>query len=647
MKKVTLKKLVLHNFKNAEHLEINFDEKLTEIFGENRAGKTTIVDAYTWLLFGKDSDNSADFNVKRLDSRNNIIHHLDHEVEGTFIVDGEEIILRRILRENWTKKRGSEITELTGNDTTYKINDVPRKAGEYKAQIELIINEELSKMITNPLFFNKVMKWEERRKILSLMAGQITNEDILPEIQGDKTELIQLLNEGKNLVDEKKRLAANRKRIKDELDLIPPRLDEVVRDLPEVKNWDEIESEIDSKKKLIEEIEERIENKSLSQKQLQDEISEKQTEKFKLERELTALKNESLISSNREVNEIKVQINALENQKTSKESELETLQCLIEETKKEIVSLKEIKDGLSRQWDEVNAEVFKMDSEKSYCPSCARPLDNALELEVELRDNFMRSIKNKKEEINEKGVSCAEKITLAETKLKKLETDSIDVKASIIDIYLDLNELLKTDLNEKTDVEFSKEMIDLSDKIAFFKIPELIPVDTSDLKEEKRIIQERIQELTTELSGKLLIEKAKERQEELKSSQRSMASEIAGIESVEMQIELYHKAEMEAVESRVNSKFKVVKFKLYESQINGGESPTCVCMINGVPYKDLNTGDKLLAGLDIINALQNHFKVFSPVFIDNKESLTHRVNVDSQLIMLSAMVGQKVLKIVS
>jgi len=646
MKKVILKSLILKNFRRAENVKIEFDSEYTDISGENETGKTTIYDGFSWLLYNKNSKSQSDFNIKRLDKNNKVIHNLDHEVTGILIIDGEEKTLKKVLREDWTKKRGSETTELTGHTTTYSIDDVPKSATEYKSFVNSILNEELSKMITNPLYFNDVMKWEERRKVLQMMAGTITSQDILPEIEGNKSELIQLLSEGKNLADEKKRLASKRKTIKEELDLIPSRLDENLRNIPEEKNWEEIESEIDSKKKRIDELEEKIENKSSGQIELQNEISRKEKEKFELEQRLRMLKNDALISANREINEIKVQISSLENEKKSKGSELESIQGLIQSTKKDIASFKEIKDDLSAQWDKVNAEVFKMDAEKSCCPSCKRPLENALDIEAELRDNFIKSVNSRKNDINERGVSYAEKIKKAEAIIKNLEKDEIEVKSKIVDIENDLKELLKKDLSEKTDVEFSKEMIYLSNEIAKFKIPELIPVDTSELKEEKRSLQNEIESLTTELAGKLTIQKAKERQEELKNSQRSMSSEIANIESVEMQIEKYTKAEMELVESRINSKFRVVKFKMFETQLNGGEAPTCICMIDGVPYKDLNKGGEIRAGIDIVNALQNYFQISAPVFIDNKEALTSREQMNFQAIALSALEGQKTLKVV-
>src|SRR5690606_26546227 len=113
MKKVTISKLTLQNFKGIKNLAITLNP-ITKVFGDNATGKTTLVDAFTWLLFGKDSTDRKDFSIKTFDSQNNVIHKLDHEVTATCSVDGEEMTLRRVIREKWVTKRGSENAELTG-----------------------------------------------------------------------------------------------------------------------------------------------------------------------------------------------------------------------------------------------------------------------------------------------------------------------------------------------------------------------------------------------------------------------------------------------------------------------------------------------------------------------------------------------------
>ena len=52
--KITIKSIHIENFKGINMLDVNFSVK-TKISGQNAVGKTTIFDAFTWLLFNKNS----------------------------------------------------------------------------------------------------------------------------------------------------------------------------------------------------------------------------------------------------------------------------------------------------------------------------------------------------------------------------------------------------------------------------------------------------------------------------------------------------------------------------------------------------------------------------------------------------------------
>src|SRR4051812_24523619 len=104
MKKVTLVSLQVRNFKGIHEFKVEFGSN-TKIHGANGSGKTTIVDSFFWLLYGKNSHNQTAFNIKALDSENNPVHNLEHEVEGVFEVteDGKTYChnLKRVFKEKW------------------------------------------------------------------------------------------------------------------------------------------------------------------------------------------------------------------------------------------------------------------------------------------------------------------------------------------------------------------------------------------------------------------------------------------------------------------------------------------------------------------------------------------------------------------
>ena len=70
--RMSLEKMVIENFKGTRKLTIDFAEE-THIFGMNGTGKTTIPDAFSWVLFNKDSKGNApgsdNFREKPLDTR--------------------------------------------------------------------------------------------------------------------------------------------------------------------------------------------------------------------------------------------------------------------------------------------------------------------------------------------------------------------------------------------------------------------------------------------------------------------------------------------------------------------------------------------------------------------------------------------------
>ena len=191
MKTIRLKQLKINNFKGIKALKLDFGtDGNNTIYGANGSGKTTVFDSFTWLLFGKDSQGKSDFEMKPLDQENNIIHNQEVEVSAELLIDGEVVELRKVLSEKWTKKRGSETAEFTGNETNYFFNSVPLTQKEFTFKITNIVEEYIFKVLTNPIAFVS-LKWQEQRVILLEIAGIPSDAEIA---LGD-TDLENLINE--------------------------------------------------------------------------------------------------------------------------------------------------------------------------------------------------------------------------------------------------------------------------------------------------------------------------------------------------------------------------------------------------------------------------------------------------------------------
>ena len=173
--KIALISLVLENFKGIQNFEFVPDSKNTAVYGTNASGKTTLADAYYWLLFGKDSTGATNFDVKTIGTSG-----LDYSVAGVIEVDGKSHSLKRILNEKWERRRGDTEKKLKGNTTAYFIDGVPVKEKDFKAFIENnLVSEKTYQMLTDPDYFAGKLDWKSRRNQLIEWFADISDRDII------------------------------------------------------------------------------------------------------------------------------------------------------------------------------------------------------------------------------------------------------------------------------------------------------------------------------------------------------------------------------------------------------------------------------------------------------------------------------------
>lgn len=254
-----------------------------------------------------------------------------------------------------------------------------------------------------------------------------------------------------------------------------------------------------------------------------------------------------------------------------------------------------------------------------------------------LTKNFNDAKARKLNEINAQGTTNKEEIATREKQIGDLQ-NKIDALQSSVNQQESLLPGLKSNLTkiQEASVVDSERVIAAKAKIEAFVMPEAPVIDNEELKQKKQQLQNDLKELNTKLATEEQIKKIEERIKELETQERTMANSLAELEKKEFTMAQFSKAKIETIENRINGKFKVVKFKMFEQQINGGEIECCECMVNGVPYSDVNTAGKINAGIDIINALTEHYNVSAPIFIDNRESVIELIPCESQIINLIA-----------
>ena len=164
---IEIKSMDISNFKGIRSLHLDFHSGVNTLYGDNATGKTSVYDALTWLLFGKDSHGNSAFSIKPIGAASGVMP----EVTAVLSVNGETLTLRKTLRERWEKHRGSAESRFAGNTTDYFVDDVPRKESEYKRIIAGYIDESQFKLLTSVYAFAHDMHWKDRRALLSEICG--------------------------------------------------------------------------------------------------------------------------------------------------------------------------------------------------------------------------------------------------------------------------------------------------------------------------------------------------------------------------------------------------------------------------------------------------------------------------------------------
>ena len=652
---IQLHKLILTNFKGIRQLTIEFNA-ITNIHGDNGTGKSTIFDAFTWLLFGKDSHDAKDFNIKTLDETGKAMPMLEHEVEGILSVVGQKSTLRRVYSEKWTRRRGAEQSELTGHETLFYWNGVPLQASEYKTRIETLVNEGLFKLLTSTLYFNS-MKWQDRRQVLILIAGKITNTEILGKMNNLQVkEITAILNSGKDLSELRKEIAVRKKKLSDDLKAIPSRIDEVTKGLPEPVDFGAVKADISKKQADLLDVENTITDHVTAYKEKGEAIQAVQNQIFELRETLNSLRFEAKTKTQKVLNEQTLKINDLRQKQSLLTRQLKDEQHALDVSVQSKTALEAEISELRSEWNVVSTAELTFSENEFICPTCKRALDpeSITEKSAQLIQAFTENNSKLLADITSRGrrlsVLLCETTTDIETTKEEIHKLSASLEALTHQLHEIEAPLSSTEpkcnpssgKSESTaslsepDFDSTPQAVEIRQQIADLELQilESPKLDMESLKQQKSGLHSEIYNLQVTLGHLDVINRGKTRINELLALEKSLASQISNLEKQEFAVDAYTRSQMDLVEARVNGKFSLVKFRMFNTLINGGIEEACDCMVQGVPYTDVNSAGKIQAGIDIINTLSKHYSITAPIWIDNRESTNNIPHTESQLINL-------------
>ena len=642
MKQIKLKELSLRNFKGIRSLDMTFDKEEVFVYGENGTGKTTVCDAFSWLLFGKDSKGKSDsnFNIKTLDENGKPILKLEHHVIGVLSVDGKDVKLQRCYVEKWVKPRGTTEETLKNHQTEFYVNDVKMATKqEYDSTVASILPEDVSRMITNPFYFTSLNPDVQKSMLLD-MAGDVTDQDVA----GLKPEYVELLAQlsGKPLAQFAREIAAKKKAIKDELLVIPSNIETANRLKPEEEDWVALDDELTEKKERKAELEATLSDKSkLVEKEyerknnIQKAIGEKRISLTQKENELRATADKGRNDVSLKIRDMEYKLKLHEGDLVRKRNEISSYEAQIQRMNTEL-------DTLRGQYRQISQEQLTYPEGAFVCPTCHRQLeaDDIAAKQHEMEANFNQSksarlqanstkgkgIKASLEETKKKREDALAKVAELEAMIEQIKADIEAQKASMPE-SVDVRQLIESDADC---IAIRNEIAELENQLTM----EAKPVDTTDLKDGIKVLDSAISELVKRLAKREAIERADKEIATLEEKRIANNQALADLEKTEFVMLDFQKAKDNELMKRINGMFQIVSFSFVNEQLNGGEKLTCVCTIDGVPYPDLNDAKKLNAGLDIINAMCKVKGISAPIFIDNRERVNEIIPTISQVINL-------------
>lgn len=645
MKLINLK---LRNFKGIKEFALETFGESQAIFGDNGTGKTTLFDAFSWLLFDKDSANRKDFEIKTLGVDGEPIHGLEHEVEGVLEIGGSQLSLKKVYSENWTKKRGSIEREFTGHTTNYLIDGVPVKKNEYEARITSIVDEDAFKLLTNPRHFNEVLHWQDRRKILLEVCGDLSDADVIAS-DSKLAKLPEILN-GRKLEDHRKVIAARRSDINKDIEKISVRISEVQCGLPDAINAPNLNTELGDLRG-----ERNTKVQELANLEAGGGVAERTKQLREIEAEILKAEREQRTMVADEAQAARVELRKLEDELAKVNSAMAMRGRQIEERQGLIKGLKVKLDELRRDWSMANSKNFTFEHSDT-CPACGQSLlPEYLEAARDLAVGDFNSTKaNKLASITAEGNSAKAMVKALNEEVGILELENTNNEARLTELSKEFDGARATITaleNKETETPADPAYVELTKKKTDIELDiETLTASHTGAIEAMRLT---LSTLDTEIANcESTIAQIKQREaglqriEELKVAERTLAKEFEKLEGELYLTEQFVRAKVNLLEGRINSRFELARFKLFNQLVNGGIEEVCETMYLGVPYSSaLNNSARINIGLDIINTLSEHFQFNAPIWVDNAEAVTQLLQTKGQQIKLYVSEADKLLRI--
>lgn len=646
---IKFKKIRIRNFRGLVNFEANLEGRSVRISGANGLGKSSVADAITWVLFGKDSRRRTAFPIDPVDDEGRIIHNLDVSVELEMLIDGQPTTLRRRRQEKWVQKRGMTTEQLDGHQTTCYIDGRPLPSSDFSSHVDTIVKEELFRALTTPDYFPS-LPMDQQYRLLVKIVGTRT----LAEIAAKDEEALKVVDElGQRSLDQYRQgLTYDLQRTRKELELIPVRLSEVQGFIEQVKakgadgktaqrhakgieeKLRQVTQEIDSMAGVVRAENARYNDQRAYIQQLRQQRAAIEDRIEKQNREARTL-HQSLVCKAKE------ELEATEERHTA----AKTMLGLHERRLKDLEQ--QLTDFRSR-WEEVERQSFSWNAEEAVCPTCGQPLpqDQAEQKRVETEMRFNERKMRQQDALDEEG----KKLAASKQRLQDLsaaarqemyEAERLTPEARERLSKAEAEPIEQADYHDASDwqrltAEIDQRVKELEQTTQAQEPPQLAALRTEEQGYRKEL---RLLEQTIDRSKQ--IDEYVRREKELQAQRTTLSGEVARMQTRLEAAERLQLMEANDLQQRVNELFPSVRFRLSRELLNGREVGHCELSVDGVPYSGLSTSERINAGLELINALARHYNIVAPIVIDNAEAVNKVAPTLGQQILLEVSPAKK------
>lgn len=564
--------LTLDNFKGTKHYSLDLPNGCSvAVYGENGAGKTTLADAWCWLLFGVDSKGQSDSKNGGFQVATKGTSGLDYSVSATIEAEGRVHTLRRVYREEFSRKNGESEKGQAKNHTDYYLDDTPLKTKkQYDAFIDTLFpSREIGRALTIPSYFPEELDPNARRELLlKLFAPEITEDSVMerhPELARLRT------YKGYKTAEQYRDWAkAQRTAVNKELDSIPGRIDEANR----AKREDILTPEDEAVFQRLQAEKARPAMK-ISAARTGSDAADAQRRKSEAETQLARKKAEYMGKFLHANDSLNADAQALRKEISDKERDLFRLKRTNEER---VLCMENIRKEIKRlggEWQEWNGKHF--DESSTICPTCGQPLPPEQVQEAREKFNLARSGEMKR--INEKGLKLREQTEkdAATIKTERQEIAAAEQELEILREKLDkLAAAIVTPPPFESTEEYqtiTKQIQGIEQEISLYKAKDGKRLEP--LLEKEEALQQQLDELARKRPNAEANQQQEQRIRDLLAEQQRFNQELVALDDGLALADQFIRLRAMDLEEDVNSHFEVVRWKLFDIQVNGGVKSCC------------------------------------------------------------------------